>query len=107
MGNLYATSFQSTGACSCPAGHHRHIEVHTSDERDTIPFVLAHADVDVSQLMVFGTPDEVRTCCRQAIKDTGGRGYFLGSTTELLWDVRLENAITMFETAWETDKERG
>jgi hypothetical protein len=38
----------------------------------------------------------------QAIADAGGRGYFLGSSTELHRDVRLENAIAMFETAWET-----
>jgi uroporphyrinogen decarboxylase len=58
--------------------------------------------IDVSQLLTYGSPEEVRTVCRQAIADAGGVGYFLGSTTELHPDVRLENAIAMFETAWET-----
>jgi uroporphyrinogen-III decarboxylase len=56
--------------------------------------------IDVSQLLTYGTPDEVRATCRQAIEDTRGVGYFMGSSTELHWDVRLENAIAMFETAW-------
>jgi hypothetical protein len=55
--------------------------------------------VDVSQLLPLGTPEEVRQVCRQNIADTGGRGYFLGSSTELHWEVKLENAIAMFETA--------
>jgi hypothetical protein len=46
--------------------------------------------------------EEVRETCRQAIADTQGTGYFLGSTTELHWDVKAENAIAMFETAWES-----
>ena len=58
--------------------------------------------IDVSQLLTYGSPGEVRAACQQAIADAGGVGYFLGSTTELHPDVRLENAIAMFETAWET-----
>ena len=77
------------------------------EARQRYPRLFLAGGVDVSQLMVFGTPEEVRTYCRQAIEDTSGRGFYLGSTTELLWDVRLENAIAMFEAAWETDKERG
>ena len=41
-----------------------------------------------------------RAACRQAMAESSGRGYFLGSTTELHWDVTLENAQGMFETAW-------
>ncbi len=66
------------------------------------PNLFLTGGIDVSQLLTYGTPDEVRETCRQAIRDTQGRGYFLGSSTELHWDVRLENAIAMFETAWET-----
>lgn len=74
--------------------------------RQRYPHLFLAGGVDVSQLMVFGTPEEVRAFCRQAIADTDGKGYFLGSTTELHWDVRLENAIAMFESAWETDSAR-
>jgi len=70
--------------------------------RERYPQLFLTGGIDVSQLLVYGTPEEVRAACRQAIADAGGRGYFLGSTTEIHWDVRLENAIAMFETAWET-----
>lgn len=64
--------------------------------REKYPHLFLTGGIDVSQLLPFGTPDEVRTVCRQAIADTNGRGYFMGSTTELHWDVRLENAKAMF-----------
>jgi uroporphyrinogen decarboxylase len=72
--------------------------------RQKHPSLFLTGGIDVSQLLSFGTPDEVRAACRQAIAEADGRGYFLGSTTELHWDVKLENAIAMFETAWETDQ---
>ncbi len=70
--------------------------------RQRYPHLFLTGGIDVSQLLSFGTPDEVRAACRQAIAEAGGRGYFLGSTTELHWDVKLENAVAMFETAWNT-----
>jgi uroporphyrinogen decarboxylase len=70
--------------------------------RRRYPRLFLTGGIDVSQLLPLGTPDEVRAVCRQAITDTEGRGYFLGSSTELHWDVKLENAIAMFDTAWET-----
>ncbi|NUQ70231.1 MAG: hypothetical protein HUU17_05350 [Chthonomonadales bacterium] len=70
--------------------------------RAAYPDLVLTGGIDVSVLLTYGTPDEVREVCRKAIRDTGGRGYLMGSTTELHWDVRLENAIAMFETAWET-----
>jgi hypothetical protein len=70
--------------------------------RQKYPRLVLTGGIDVSQLLTFGTPDEVRETCREAIRDTGGRGYMMGSTTELHWDVKLENAIAVFETAWET-----
>ena len=67
--------------------------------RKRYPKLFLTGGIDVSHLLTQGTPEEVRTTCRQAIADTGARGYFMGSTTELFFDVRLENAIAMFETA--------
>ncbi len=70
--------------------------------RGRYPDLVLTGGIDVSQLLTFGTPEEVREACRQAILATGGRGYLMGSSTELHWDVRLENAVAMFETAWNT-----
>jgi hypothetical protein len=67
--------------------------------REKYPHLFLTGGIDVSQLLSLGTPDEVRAACQQAIIDTGGCGYFMGSTTELHWGVQLENAIAMFETA--------
>jgi len=74
--------------------------------RQRYPRLFLTGGIDVSQLLSFGTPDEVRAACRLAIAEAGGRGYFLGSSTELHWDVKLENALAMFESAWETGRER-
>lgn len=68
--------------------------------RARYPRLFLAGGIDVSQLLTYGTPEEVRATCEQAIAQSGGRGYFLGSTTELHPDVSLENAIAMFETAW-------
>ncbi|MBN1579704.1 MAG: hypothetical protein JXA89_03305 [Anaerolineae bacterium] len=71
------------------------------DVRQRYPGLFLTGGIDVSQLLSFGTPDEVRAVCRQTIADAGAMGYFLGSSTELHWDVKLENAIAMFETVLE------
>jgi uroporphyrinogen decarboxylase len=71
------------------------------DVRQRYPNLFLTGGIDVSQLLPFGTPEEVRQVCRQTIADVGGVGYFIGSTTELHWDVKPENAAAMFETAWE------
>ena len=55
--------------------------------------------IDVSQLMAFGTPEEVTFECKKAIDDAGGMGYFLGSTTELHPNVKVENILAMVEVA--------
>jgi uroporphyrinogen decarboxylase len=71
--------------------------------RARYPQLALTGGIDVSQLLVYGTPDEVRAACRAAIGAAQGRGYLMGSSTELHWDVKLENAIAMFETAWQMD----
>lgn len=67
--------------------------------RAKYPGLFLAGGIDVSQLLTHGTPEAVRQACHQAIADTSGRGFFMGSSTELHWDVPLENAIAMFETA--------
>ncbi|HNR35380.1 MAG TPA: uroporphyrinogen decarboxylase family protein [Candidatus Hydrogenedentes bacterium] len=72
--------------------------------RAKYPHLLIAGGIDVSQLLTYGAPEEVRETCRQAIAATNARGFFMGSSTELHWDVRLEKATAMFETAWEMAK---
>jgi hypothetical protein len=55
--------------------------------------------IDVSQLMVYGTPEEVSAECIKAIEESGGTGYFLGSTTELHPTVKVENLLAMINAA--------
>ncbi len=57
--------------------------------------------IDVSQLLPFGTPEQIRDVCFQTIKDAGVRGYFLGSTTELHPNIPAENVKAMFDAARE------
>ena len=70
--------------------------------RERYPQLFLTGGVDVSQLLPLGTPEEVRAACRENIAATGGRGYFLGSTTELHWEIPTANILAMFETAWST-----
>ena len=72
--------------------------------RERYPRLFLAGGIDVSQLLSLATPDEVREVCRQAIRDSDGKGYFMGSTTEIHWGARPENVIAMFETAWQTAK---
>lgn len=55
--------------------------------------------IDISTLMSFGTPEEVRAECEMSVID-GGRGYFMGSTTELDPGSKLENVLSMVNVAW-------
>lgn len=55
--------------------------------------------IDVSHLMAFGTVEEVREACINAIEEAGGVGYFLGSTTELHPNIPAENIMAMIEVA--------
>ncbi len=53
--------------------------------------------IDVSQLLPFGTADEVRVACDRAVT-VASPGYFIGSTTEMQWPVPLRNVRTVYET---------
>jgi uroporphyrinogen-III decarboxylase len=58
--------------------------------------------IDVTHLMPHGTPDQVVRATRDLISLAGGdHGLCLGSTTELGWDIPLENIRAMIETVWE------
>ena len=57
--------------------------------------------IDISTLMSFGTPDEVKNVCRSAVRDAAG-GYFMGSTTEIDPGSKVENVLAMFEVSRES-----
>ncbi len=57
--------------------------------------------IDMSQLLSFGTPDEVRQACQEAIR-IASPGYFLGSTSELDNSANFANILAMLEVAWGT-----
>ena len=55
--------------------------------------------IDMSQLLSYGTQDQVREVCRKAIADAP-TGYFMGSTTEIDNSSNLENVLAMLEVSW-------
>ena len=58
------------------------------------PRLFMCGGIDVSQLLPFGTPAEVRDAVRRAIDDAEGR-IMIGSSTELNNEVPLENYLAL------------
>lgn len=54
--------------------------------------------IDMSQLLSYGTPEEVYEVSIKAI-ETASPGYFIGSTTEIDNSARLENVLAMLSAA--------
>jgi uroporphyrinogen decarboxylase len=100
MDDLVSTGIDGLNPLEVTAG------MSVKEVRQRYPHLFLAGGIDVSQLLVNGSPGEVRAVCEQAITDTKGRGYFLGSTTELGQGVRLENVIAMFETVWGTTRKQ-
>ncbi|HOV63065.1 MAG TPA: uroporphyrinogen decarboxylase family protein [Spirochaetia bacterium] len=67
--------------------------------RKKYPKLFIAGGIDVSHLLTFGTADEVHETCIQAVRDTHGMGYLMGSTTELLPTVKVENLLAMIDVA--------
>jgi uroporphyrinogen decarboxylase len=61
------------------------------------PRLILVGGVDVSQLLLYGTPLKIKTTIRKAIEDSEGM-IMVGSSTELGNDVPLRNFLTMYET---------
>lgn len=68
--------------------------------REKYPQLYLAGAIDMSQLLSNGTPEEVKTVCRQAIRDAYP-GFFMGSTTEADNSCKTENLIAMYEVAME------
>jgi uroporphyrinogen decarboxylase len=57
--------------------------------------------MDVSRLLPFGTPEEVRRETRRMIREVGAEGRLLiGSSTEVGNDVPLANYLAFLEETW-------
>ncbi len=93
MNDLAATGIDGINPLETLAG------MSVSDVRARFPRLAIAGGIDVSQLLTLGTPDEVRAECRRAIDATGGVGFLMGSTTELLPAVKVANVLAMVETA--------
>ncbi len=68
------------------------------------PQLFLTGGVDVSELLARGTPEQVYAACRENIEATDGIGYFIGSSTELDWEIPAENIIAMIDAAWDTGR---
>lgn len=64
------------------------------------PHLFMAGGIDVSQLLPFGKPEEVKDAVRKALDQAEGR-IMIGSTTELHNDVPLENFLAMREAVLE------
>ena len=56
-------------------------------------------NIDVSQLLPYGTKDEVVNAVKKCIRDAGeGGGYMLSACTDITNSCKLENVLTMIST---------
>ena len=68
--------------------------------RRRYPRLILVGGVDVSRLMPFGTPEQVRRETRRIIAETGAEGRLLiGSTTEIGNDIPLDNYLAFHDEA--------
>ncbi|MCL5985665.1 MAG: hypothetical protein M1371_03765 [Actinobacteria bacterium] len=68
------------------------------DLRHRYPKLLLFGGVDVSELLPFGTPEQIENEVRKIIKEIGKySGLFLGTSTEMHEGVPLENVRTFYD----------
>jgi hypothetical protein len=61
--------------------------------------------IDTSQLLSFGTPQDVGRSVKKAIKAAGrGGGYAIGPCTEIHWKCKAENVLALIEYARKNGK---
>jgi hypothetical protein len=70
--------------------------MHVADIHRRHPKLFLAGGIDVSQLLPFGTPQQIRDTVHRAIDDAEGR-LLVGSTTELNNDVPLANYLALRE----------
>jgi hypothetical protein len=67
--------------------------------RRRFPHLVLMGGLDASQLLPYGTPQQVAAEVQHALEVTGGRGYILGSTTEIHNECQPENVLAMWSAA--------
>lgn len=65
--------------------------------RQLYPDTTIGSVIDCQDLLAFGSTEDVRKICRQAIEDSGGERTILGSTSEIHPSISVKNAIAMYE----------
>jgi uroporphyrinogen-III decarboxylase len=72
--------------------------MYAGDVRKAYPEWILMGGIDVSQLLPFGSEEEVRRTVRETIRDAGVHGRFwIGSTTEIHPAAKLENILAMWD----------
>ena len=72
--------------------------MYAGDIRKAYPDWILMGGIDASQLLPFGTEEEVRAVVRKTIDEAGAQGrLWLGSTTEIHPAVKLENVLAMWD----------
>jgi hypothetical protein len=73
-------------------------KMYAGDVRKAYPEWILMGGVDVSQLLPYGTEEEVRAAVRKTIAEAGPRGRFwIGSSTEIHPAAKLENVLAMWD----------
>lgn len=67
--------------------------------RTLYPETVIGSVIDCQNLLAFGSPGEVRRATEKAIEDSGGNKTLIGSTSEIHPEIKLENALAMYDTA--------
>ena len=67
--------------------------------RELYPDTVCGSMIDCQDLLAFGTAEQVKKATLKAIKDSGGAKTLIGSTSEIHSEIKLENALAMYEVA--------
>jgi hypothetical protein len=67
--------------------------------RERYPDTVIGSMIDCQDLLAYGAPEEIRRKTIQAIEDSGGARTLIGSTSEIHPQIKVENALAMYETA--------
>jgi len=67
--------------------------------RELYPDTVIGSMIDCQDLLAFGKPEEVAEATKKAIADSGGARTLIGSTSEIHPEIKVENALAMYDTA--------
>ena len=63
------------------------------------PDTVCGSMIDCQDLLAFGTPEQIKAATLKAIEDSGGAKTLIGSTSEIHPEIKIENALAMYEVA--------